>query len=90
MSFIQHPLITESLVESRAYQEILAARVVDKGNSLVVAPTALGKTIIAVLVSAELLQKKPESKILLLAPSRPLAEQHSNSFKKVFRSVFYG
>ena len=85
MAFILHPLIKENLIESRAYQEVLAARVLDKGNSLIVAPTALGKTIIAALVSAELLQKKPESKILFLAPTKPLAVQHANSFKKVLK-----
>ena len=85
MAFIKHSLIKENLVESREYQEILAARVLDKGNSLIVAPTALGKTIIAALVAAEVLQKKPDSKILFLAPTKPLAEQHSNTFKKVLK-----
>jgi len=85
MAFIKHSLIKENLVESREYQEILAARVMDKGNSLIVAPTALGKTIIAALVAAEVLQKKPDSKILFLAPTKPLAEQHSNTFKKVLK-----
>ncbi|MDO8647658.1 MAG: DEAD/DEAH box helicase [Candidatus Diapherotrites archaeon] len=85
MSFVEHPLIKKDLVENREYQEFLTARVLDKGNSLIVAPTALGKTIIAARVAAEILRKNPEGKILLLAPTKPLAEQHANSFKKVLK-----
>lgn len=82
-SFVVHPLIRENTVEPRLYQEVLAARVLDKGNSLIVAPTALGKTIVAVLVAANVLEKQPESKILILAPTKPLCQQHELSFKKL-------
>jgi len=83
MEFVKHALIRENTVENREYQELLAARVLDKGSSLIVAPTALGKTIIAARVSAEILLKNPEGKVLILAPTKPLAEQHLNSFRKV-------
>ena len=69
-------------METRLYQEVLAARVADKGNTLVVAPTALGKTVVAALVSAHVLSKQPEKKIVFLAPTKPLAVQHEASFKK--------
>ncbi|GAB4307636.1 MAG: DEAD/DEAH box helicase [Methanobacteriaceae archaeon] len=49
---------------------------------MIVAPTALGKTIVAVLVAAERLQKIKKSKILILAPSKPLVVQHEESFRK--------
>jgi len=49
---------------------------------MVVAPTALGKTIVAILVAADRLQKVKNSKILVLAPSKPLAIQHEDSFKE--------
>ena len=49
---------------------------------MVVAPTALGKTIVAILVAADRLQKVKNSKVLVLAPSKPLAIQHEASFKE--------
>ena len=49
---------------------------------MVVAPTALGKTIVAILVAADRLQKVKNSKVLVLAPSKPLAIQHEDSFKE--------
>ena len=49
---------------------------------MVVAPTALGKTIVAILVAADRLNKVKNSKVLVLAPSKPLAIQHEESFKE--------
>jgi Fanconi anemia group M protein len=83
MEFVQHPLIKDKTVEKRLYQEVLAARVLDQGNSLIVAPTALGKTVIAALISAFRLNEQPKQKILFLAPTKPLAQQHEKSFKKL-------
>ncbi|MDZ4256095.1 MAG: DEAD/DEAH box helicase, partial [archaeon] len=80
-SYISHPLIQEHTLERRLYQEVIAAQVMEKGNTLVVAPTALGKTVIAVLVAAHLLQKNPQRKILFLAPTKPLAVQHAARMK---------
>ncbi|AXV37679.1 MAG: Hef nuclease [Methanobacterium sp. BRmetb2] len=79
--WIEHPLIKPEKIESRLYQQILAAGVLKKGNSMIVAPTALGKTIVAVLVAAERIQKIKNSKILILAPSKPLVVQHEESFR---------
>lgn len=81
-TYIKHPLIKPKTLESRTYQEVLAAGILEKGNSLVVAPTALGKTIVAILLSAYLLEKNKEGKILFLAPTKPLAAQHEKSFRK--------
>ncbi len=81
-SYINHPLIKENSIESRLYQQILAGDVLKKGNTMVVAPTALGKTIIAILVAADRLNKVKNSKVLVLAPSKPLAIQHEASFKE--------
>jgi len=83
MPFISHPLIKPNTVESKLYQEILSVRVLEKGNSLVVAPTALGKTVIALMVSAEILKQK--KKVLFLAPTKPLAVQHEKSMKKFLK-----
>lgn len=81
-NYITHPLIKKDAVESRLYQQVLAGDVLKKGNTMVVAPTALGKTIVAILVAADRLQKVKNSKVLVLAPSKPLAIQHEDSFKE--------
>ena len=80
-SYINHPLLKKDAIESRLYQQVLAGDVLKKGNTMVVAPTALGKTIVAILVSADRLHKVKNSKVLVLAPSKPLAIQHESSFK---------
>ena len=72
-SYISHPLIKKNSIESRLYQQVLAGDVLKKGNTMVVAPTALGKTIVAILVAADRLQKVKNSKVLVLSPSKPLA-----------------
>ncbi len=81
-SYINHPLLKKDAIESRLYQQILAGDVLKKGNTMVVAPTALGKTIVAILVAADRLNKVKNSKVLVLAPSKPLAIQHEDSFKE--------
>jgi Fanconi anemia group M protein len=81
-SYINHPLLKKDAIESRLYQQILAGDVLKKGNTMVVAPTALGKTIVAILVAADRLDKVKNSKVLVLAPSKPLAIQHEESFKE--------
>ncbi len=51
-------------------------------NTLVVLPTGIGKTLLAVLLGLERLNKFPESKILILSPTKPLSSQHVETFKK--------
>ena len=81
VTYIKHPLIRPESAEARIYQQVLAANVLKNGNTMIVAPTALGKTIIAILVAADRLQKLKGSKVLILAPSKPLAIQHEENFK---------
>jgi len=85
MQFFKHPLIKENVLELREFQELIAKSVLEKGSTLVVLPTAFGKTIIAVIVIAELLLKEPEKKVLVLAPTKPLALQHKERFLKFFK-----
>lgn len=80
--YIDHPLTKSNAIEARLYQQVLAADVLKKGNTMIVAPTALGKTIVATLVAADRLEKVKNSKILVLAPSKPLAIQHESTFKE--------
>lgn len=81
VTYIEHPLIRPNSAEARIYQQVLAADVLKNGNTMIVAPTALGKTIIAILVAADRLKKLKGSKILILAPSKPLTIQHEENFK---------
>jgi len=68
-------------IKPRKYQEEITKTCLNK-NCLIVLPTGLGKTLIALMVSIKRLEKHPLSKILILAPTKPLAEQHLESFKK--------
>ncbi|MFQ5974926.1 MAG: DEAD/DEAH box helicase [Candidatus Hydrothermarchaeales archaeon] len=79
--FVEHPLITKDTVESRLYQEVIVGNAA-ASNTLVVAPTALGKTVIAVLLAAHRIHMSPESKILMISTTRPLVNQHAGSFKR--------
>lgn len=69
-------------IQPRLYQELVAATAVTK-NTLCILPTGMGKTLIAVMVASYRLEKFPESKILMLAPTRPLVNQHMKTFKKL-------
>ncbi|HLD56868.1 MAG TPA: DEAD/DEAH box helicase [archaeon] len=77
--FVSHPLIKSETMESRKYQESAVASAATK-NILCVLPTGLGKTPIAIVLTAFRLEKFPESKILITAPTRPLVNQHHKSF----------
>jgi Fanconi anemia group M protein len=65
----------------RLYQETILATAAGK-NTLVVLPTGMGKTAIAFMLAAQRLQQYPLSKILVLAPTKPLAEQHLQTFRE--------
>ncbi|HUI23486.1 MAG TPA: helicase-related protein [Nitrososphaerales archaeon] len=71
-------MLTEDL-EAREYQRKIA-EVATSTNTLVVLPTGLGKTMIAMLAASDLLQKHPQSKVMVLAPTRPLVLQHLRAF----------
>ena len=78
--YYNHPLLKTNLIEWREYQ-VNIAEIASKQNTLVVLPTALGKTIIALFTIVHILQKAPYSKIFVLAPTRPLVMQHFQSFQ---------
>lgn len=65
----------------RLYQETILDTA-KKYNTLVVLPTGLGKTNVSMLLAANRLTNFPNSKILLLAPTKPLANQHLITFQK--------
>ncbi len=80
-SWASHPLLVPNSIERRAYQENIALTA-SKRNTLVVLPTALGKTTIALLIAIQRLSQYPWGKVLVLAPTRPLVVQHYKNFRK--------
>ena len=74
------PILKKEAFEQRDYQTEIAKTAEDK-NTLVVLPTGMGKTIIAVIVGARRLDKLG-GKIMITAPTRPLNAQHTRSFEK--------
>jgi Fanconi anemia group M protein len=80
MDFLQN-------IEPREYQKKIFETCINK-NCLVVLPTGLGKTLIALMLTIERMKKFPKKKVLILAPTRPLAEQHLNYFKKNLPELF--
>lgn len=79
MEYIHHPLIKPNTVEKRLYQLNLAA-VALRESTLIVLPTGLGKTTIALLV---LVQRIESGRVLLLSPTKPLVEQHAAFLREV-------
>ncbi|TFG00394.1 MAG: DEAD/DEAH box helicase [Promethearchaeota archaeon] len=80
--FYNDDFLKENEIFYRQYQDNIA-RKCKKQNSLIVLPTGLGKTIVAILLIAKRLQKyNNKGKILILAPTRPLVSQHLASCKK--------
>ena len=80
---VEHEFIVPDSIEVRDYQINLAQQAKTE-NSLVVLPTGLGKTTIALHVIADFLSKR-KGGILFLAPTRVLANQHYEFLKNTVR-----
>jgi len=72
----------EQAPQLREYQEQIYQKAKEQ-NYLVVIPTGLGKTFIAAKLAAHMLQNYPEHGVIILAPTRPLINQHHESLEKV-------
>ncbi len=82
MRYVNHEYIKKDHLEYREYQ-ILAAEHAINSNTLVVLPTGTGKTAIALLVAAEWLKQKKDTKIIFMAPTKPLVHQHEHYFHRM-------
>jgi len=71
----------EISINPRDYQNTIFQTAKEK-DTLVVLPTGTGKTLIAIMLTVERFKKFPLEKILILAPTRPLIEQHFEYFQK--------
>lgn len=67
----------------RLYQETILATAASK-NTLVVLPTGMGKTNIFLMLAAQRRAQYPQSKILLIGPTKPLIDQYYAVFKENF------
>ena len=74
-------------IEPRKYQSQIFESC-KEDNCLVVLPTGLGKTLIALMLAIHRSQEYPGEKIVFLAPTKPLAEQHLEFFKKHLPELF--
>ena len=83
MEYIAHPRIVPERVESRRYQVRMAEGCRNR-NTLLILPTSLGKTVVALQVIADYLEK---GKVLLMAPTKPLADQHHDSMSQMLRET---
>ncbi len=72
--FLAHPRLQPETFSFRGYQANLA-RIAGRRDTLVVLPTGMGKTVVALLAIADALESGAK-RILMLAPTKPLVEQH--------------
>ena len=77
--FVDKKYVKKNSIEKRDYQINLAAQAIEE-NCIVVLPTGLGKTAVALHVIAEYLSKGTGG-ILFLAPTRVLVNQHYDFLK---------
>jgi len=74
-------------ITPRIYQQKILETCTKK-NCLVVLPTGLGKTLIALMLTIERMKEFPGEKVVFLAPTKPLAQQHLDFFKKHLPELF--
>ena len=82
-SYLEHPRLLPQTVEKRLFQMDLASQAL-QASCLIVVPTGLGKTVIALMV---LLARMDKGRVLFLAPTKPLVEQHASFLQRVLRDT---
>ncbi len=82
---IPFPFLTG--ITPRKYQQKIFETCIEK-NCLVVLPTGLGKTLIALMLTIKRMQEFPGDKVVFLAPTKPLAEQHLTFFREHLPELF--
>jgi len=81
---VEIPLVWSERIDARFYQQSIAEKACER-NTLVVMPTALGKTIISALVAAYFLYKQRQMRVLIMAPTRPLVLQHHETYSNILK-----
>lgn len=80
--YVEHNLIKDNEIEKREYQDHLSELGSDE-STLIVLPTGTGKTIVTLRVTAERLMEEYGGTSLLLAPTKPLVEQHYDTYSSL-------
>lgn len=79
------------MFELREYQKKIVESILNgnikNNNTLVILPTGLGKTLIAIKTIEEKIKSDADSKAIFLAPTKPLVKQHFEYFKEVIKDV---
>jgi ERCC4-related helicase len=78
MKTFSHKFLKSNTLEDRQYQSNISKACLDQ-STLVILPTGMGKTVIALRI---ILERITKGQILLMAPTKPLAQQHSDFFKQ--------
>ena len=79
MSAITHKFLKVDGLEDRLYQSNISKACLEQ-STLVILPTGMGKTVVALRIMLERLES---GKILLMAPTKPLAQQHFDFFNEL-------
>ncbi len=80
------PFVDLGKIEPRLYQANLYRSAL-KGSTLCVLPTGLGKTVVALMLAGRALADAREAKgrrgatVVMMAPTKPLVEQHASFFR---------
>ena len=83
----EFPLVDLTKVEPRLYQQNLYRSAL-KDNTLLVLPTGLGKTVVALMLAGKAVGDARGDKgrrgacVVVLAPTKPLVEQHASFFRE--------
>ncbi|QLG60578.1 DEAD/DEAH box helicase [Halorarum salinum] len=78
--YVDHALLNPGFIERRRYQ-VQLAETAKRADTLVCLPTGLGKTTVSLLVTAHRLAEVG-GKALLLAPTKPLVQQHAEFYRE--------
>ena len=81
------PEITLTSIKPRKYQQDIYETCKEK-SCLVVLPTGIGKTLIALMLTIHRQKQFPGTKTVFLAPTKPLAIQHKDYFQKHLPELF--
>ena len=82
MKTFEHKHLKGAPLEDRAYQSNISEACL-KQSTMVILPTGMGKTVIALRVILERLNVGP---VLLMAPTKPLAQQHAEFLQEHLNS----
>ncbi len=74
-------MINTNAIEPRDYQVNISRTIYNGGNVLVILPTGLGKTLIAIMSAAKAVYEN--KRVIVLSPTKPLSVQHYNTFKRM-------